>query len=117
MNKTLNHLPVYLQVQRLRDEAERRNQHSIGLRTQTQTERLEDGINTWINTLTPDQLTRRYTLKEIIELAKLEGHHKQLPQYEQVASALRKNGFINKRAWTKASRNKRFWIFNQGESK
>ena len=117
MNTKLNHLPVYLQVQRLRDEAERRNQHSISLRTQTQTERLEDGIYTWKNSLTPDQLTRRYTLKEIIELAKLEGLHKDLPQYEQVASALRKNGFINKRAWTKASRNKRFWIFNQGESK
>jgi len=117
MNTTLRNLPVYLQVQRLKEEAERTNQQSKDSSIQTQMERLEDGINTWINSLTPDQLTRRYTLKEIIELANLEGRHKDLPQYEQVASALRKNGFMNKRAWTKASRNKRFWIFNQGETK
>ena len=114
---TLRNLPVYLQVQRLTAEAEQRNQQSTCLHNQTQMEYLDDGISSWINSLTPDQLTRRYALKEIIELAKLEGRHKDLPQYEQVASALRKNGFINKRAWTKASRNKRFWIFNQGESK
>ena len=117
MNTTLRNLPVYLQVQRLKEEAERTNQQSEVLPIQTQMEYLEDGISKWIGSLTQDQLRRRYTLKEIIQLAKLEGRHKDLPQYEQVASALRKNGFMNKRAWTKASRNKRFWIFNQGETK
>ena len=117
MNTQLNHLPVYLQVQRLKEEADRQNKQLRAKPIQTQLEYLDEGIKAWIDSLTPDQLIRRYTLNEIVGLSKLQGRHRSLPQYEQLASVLRKYGFINKRAWTKASRNKRFWIFNQGESK
>jgi hypothetical protein len=116
MNTLIKHLPVYLQVQRLKEEAERRNRQPQAKATQTQLEYLEDGIKAWMDLLTPDQLERRHTLIEIIELAKLQGRHKKLPQYEQIASVLRKYGFINKRAWTKTSRNKRYWIY-KGASK
>jgi hypothetical protein len=83
--------------------------------TQTQLEYLEEAIKAWIHSLTPDQLKRRHTLIEIIELAKLQGHHKKLPQFEQLASVLRKYGFVNRRAWTVTSRNKRYWIY-KGEN-
>lgn len=110
MNTQLNHLPVYLQVQRLKEEADRQNKQLRAKPIQTQLEYLDEGIKTWIDSLTPDQLIRRYTLNEIIGLAKLKGRHRELPQFEQLASVLRKSGFVNKRAWTKASRNKRYWI-------
>jgi hypothetical protein len=110
MNTQLIHLPVYLQVQRLKEEADRQNKKLRAKHIQTQLEYLDEGIKAWVDSLTPDQLIRRYTLKEIIELSKLQGRHRSLPQYEQLASVLRKNGFVNKRAWTNTSRNKRYWI-------
>jgi len=110
MNIQLNNLPVYFQVQRLKEEADRQNKQLRAKPIQTQLEYLDEGIKAWIDSLTPDQLKRRYTLNEIIGLSKLEGRHRLRPQYEQLASVLRKNGFINKRAWTNTSRNKRYWI-------
>ena len=117
MNTPFNHLPLYLQVKRLKEEADRQNKKLKDKPAQNQLEYLDEGIKAWIESLSADQLLRRYTLNEIIGLAKLKGCHREQPQFEQLASVLRKNGFVNKRAWTNASRNKRYWIFNKGEIK
>jgi hypothetical protein len=64
----------------------------------------------------PEQLKRRYSTIEVIQLANLKGKYRDMPARQEVATALRKNGFEHKRSWTNNNRNRRFWIF-KGEMK
>ncbi len=68
-------------------------------------------INYWKNNLTEEQLSRYYTLDEIIQLAKLEGIYKKRASNQFTGEALRRAGFIAKRKWTNAGRGKRYWKY------
>jgi len=110
-------MPLYLQIQALKDEAQRLNERPITpIKPTNQSDALYEGVKTWRISMTPDQLNKRYSSLEVIRLAKLEGRYRELPSLQQVAQALRKNGFEHRRSWTNASRNQRYWIFT-GEVK
>ncbi len=109
--------PLYKRIQALKDEVQQLNQRPITpIKPTTQPEALYEGVKAWRVSMTPDQLSRRYSSLEVIKLAKLVGKYRELPALQQLAQALRKNGFEHKRAWTNASRNQRYWIFT-GEIK
>lgn len=104
--------PLYLQIRALKDEVLRHNTPPITHTTATsQSDALYEGVKAWKETLTPDQLSRRYSTFEVIRLAKLTGRYRELPALQQVARAMHLNGFEPKRSWTKASRNQRHWKF------
>jgi len=74
-------------------------------------------ITTWINTLNPLQLSRSYTLLEIIALAGLKGHYRERASNQFTGEALRRSGFTAKRNWTNQGRNSRYWKLNKRETK
>ena len=105
-------MPLYKRIQALKDEAIQRNQAPITpIKPTNQSDALYEGIKAWRDSMTPDQLKRRYSTIEVIQLAKLKGKYKDMPALQHVATALRKAGFEHKRAWTNVSRNQRYWIF------
>ncbi len=112
--------PLYLQIRALKEEAQRQNQQAVTPITPiapvNQSNALYEGVKNWKESMTPEQLKRRYSTIEVIQLANLKGKHRDIPAHQEVASALRKNGFEHKRSWTNANRNRRFWIFT-GDTK
>ncbi len=104
--------PLYLQIRALKEDAERQSQRPIRLSAPlNQSNVLYEGVKNWKESMTPEQLKRRYSTIEVIQLANLKGKYRDMPAHQEVASALRKNGFEHKRSWTNANRNRRFWIF------
>ncbi len=104
--------PLYLQIRALKEEAERRAQGPITPTAPVnQSNALHEGVKYWKESMTPEQLKRRYSTLEVIQLANLKGKYRDMPARQEVATALRKNGFVHKRTWTNANRNRRFWIF------
>lgn len=107
--------PLYLQILALKEEAQRQNQQPVIPITPTapvnQSNALYEGVKNWKESMTPEQLKRRYSTTEVIQLANLRGKYRNMPARQEVAIALRKNGFEHKRSWTNANRNRRFWIF------
>ncbi len=109
--------PLYDYLQRLKAEAEAINNPSKPKNDLAdQSIYLDSQIKAWILKLTPDQLLRRYGVWEIIRLADLAGKYREKPALQQVAYALRANGFISKRSWTNASCNQRYWIYKKGSN-
>jgi hypothetical protein len=108
--------PLYKRIQALKDEAKRNDRPITHIKPINQSNALYEGVKTWCISMTPDQLKRRYSTIEVIQLAKLKGKYKDMPALQHVATALRKAGFEHKRSWTNASRNCRFWIYT-GEVK
>ena len=103
--------PLYLQIQRLKEEAATTNLNSNRLKIDAQgTYTPEEKLILWIESLTPEQLKRPYKTSEVIKLASLTGTYRDYPALQKVAQILRKHGFEHKRNWTKASRNQRYWI-------
>jgi hypothetical protein len=104
--------PLYLQIRALKEEAQRLNQRPITpLKPTNQSDAIYEGVKTWRESMTPEQLKRRYSTIEVIQLANLKGKYRDMPARQEVATALRKNGFESKRNFTNASRNQRYWIF------
>lgn len=102
--------PLYRQIQRIKDEAEKSNAKSKALYGASLTYSLEEKLLLWIQSLTPEQLKRPYTTTEIIKLASLTGKCRARPALQQVAQILRKYGFKHKRSWKNNSRNQRYWL-------
>ena len=67
-------------------------------------------IKNWAERLTPAQLARRYSIDEIMALADLKGRYREHASVRYTGEALRRCGFVTKRDWTAAGRNKRFWV-------
>lgn len=67
-------------------------------------------IMNWSQRLTPAQLGRRYSLEEVMTLAGLKGRYRDHASVRYTGEALRRCGFVTKRDWTTAGRNKRFWV-------
>ena len=106
--------PLYTRIEALKAEA-RDQIRPITYGTVDQAKALYEEVKAWKESLTPDQLNKRYSTLEVIRLAKLTGRYRELPALQQVAHAMRLNGFEQKRSWTNASRNQRYWKF-KGES-
>lgn len=113
MQPPLINEPLYIQIQRLREEVALSDLKKSTVRPSAlPTCTLEEKLVPWIASLTPVQLQRPYTTLEVIKLASLTGKYRTLPALQEVAQILRKHGFIHKRSWTNVSRNQRYWEFS-----
>ena len=101
-------VPLRVQLEQLRRCSERFI-HANPLR---HTDRLREQIKTWADSMTPEQLTRRFSTQEIERLAGLVGKHGGRAASHQMAQALRAVGFSSCRDWTVAGRNRRYWIWS-----
>ena len=70
-----------------------------------------ENIQTWVSRLPPVQRCRQFTITEVIALATLPGHFRPNASLRYTGEALRRCGFKQKRDWTAAGRNKRYWQF------
>lgn len=91
-------------------------QHDLSTKPVRHSERLREQIKTWTESMTPEQLARRFTTEEIERLAGLVGQHCGRAAHHHIAQALRALGFQPCRDWTIAGRNRRFWKYS-GEIK
>lgn len=71
--------------------------------------RYQNAIASWVATLTPMQRTRRFSMSEIIRLADVDGINGKPASVHVMGDALHASGFEQKRDWTKAGRNRRYW--------
>jgi hypothetical protein len=72
-------------------------------------------IKNWVQRLTPAQLGRGFSMEEVMTLAKLKGRYREQASVRYTGEALRRCGFKQKRDWTAAGRNKRYWLFEGKE--
>jgi hypothetical protein len=105
---TSGNVPLRVHLERLKRTSER-GFHTKPLR---HTERLREQVKTWSESMTPEQLTRRFSTDEIERLAGLIGKHGGRAAHHHMAQALRAVGFTPCRDWTVAGRNRRYWIWS-----
>ena len=70
-------------------------------------------IRNWQDQATPIQRLRLFTIDELIRLANLSGRFRVHASHRYTGEALRRCGFKQKRDWTAAGRNKRYWIWSK----
>jgi hypothetical protein len=70
-------------------------------------------IRSWQDQATPIQKLRLFTIDELIRLANLSGRFRVQASHRYTGEALRRCGFTQKRDWTAAGRNKRYWIWSK----
>ena len=75
------------------------------------TDEYVERIQKWVSGLPPLQQCRQFTITEVIALATLPGHFRPNASLRYTGEALRRCGFKQKRDWTAAGRNKRYWLF------
>lgn len=66
-------------------------------------------IRIWLQHLTREQLSRSYTISEIIMLSQLKGINNSRASVQLTGEALRRCGMVPIRDWSKKGRNKRYW--------
>ena len=66
-------------------------------------------IRNWQDQVTPIQRLRLFTIDELIRLANLSGRFRVHASHRYTGEALRRCGFKQKRDWSAAGRNKRYW--------
>ena len=69
-------------------------------------------IRIWQEQATHVQRRRLFTIDELIRLTNLSGRFRVHASHRYTGEALRRCGFKQKRDWTRAGRNKRYWIWN-----
>jgi hypothetical protein len=69
-------------------------------------------IRNWQDQATPIQRLRLFTIDELIRLANLTGRFRDHASHRYTGEALRRCGFKQKRDWSVAGRNKRFWLLD-----
>jgi hypothetical protein len=105
---TYIHVPLRVHLEKLKKNAQR-DLHTKPVR---HSERLREQIKSWSESMTREQLTRRFSIVEIERLAGLVGKHGGRAAHNHMAQALRAIGFISCRDWTIAGRNQRYWIWS-----
>lgn len=104
-------------VHRLKTEAMRVQAPPVQVvQTRNIADEYVERIQTWVDRLPPVQRCRQFTISEVIALATLPGHFRPNASLRYTGEALRRCGFKQKRDWTAAGRNKRYWLF-EGEGK
>ena len=69
-------------------------------------------IRSWQEQATLVQRLRLFTIDELIILTNLSGRFRVRASHRYTGEALRRCGFKQKRDWTLAGRNKRYWIWS-----
>lgn len=69
-------------------------------------------IRNWQEHSAPIQRQRVFTIDELIRLTNLNGRFRIHASHRYTGEALRRCGFKQKRDWSKAGRNKRYWIWS-----
>ena len=69
-------------------------------------------IRRWQEQATHVQRLRLFTIDELIRLTNLSGRFRVHASHRYTGEALRRCGFKQKRDWTRAGRNKRYWIWS-----
>ena len=69
-------------------------------------------IRSWQEQATHVQRLRLFTIDELIRLTNLSGRFRVRASHRYTGEALRRCGFKQKRDWTRAGRNKRYWQFD-----
>lgn len=101
-------------VNRLKSEAMREQAPSVQPLPKVDiTDEYVERIQKWMNALPPLQQCRQFTINEVIALATLPGHFRPNASLRYTGEALRRCGFKQKRDWTAAGRNKRYWKWSQ----
>jgi hypothetical protein len=104
-------------IDQLKTEALSATAHSVqAVNKESIPDEYVERIQTWVGRLPPVQLQRQFTITEVIALATLPGHFRPNASLRYTGEALRRCGFKQKRDWTTAGRNKRYWFF-EGEEK
>lgn len=117
MQPPLVNAPLYLQIQRLKEEVAVSELKKASVTPDTPpTYTLEEKLVLWIASLSPAQLQRPYTTEEVIKLTSLTGKYRSRPALQEVAHLLRKHGFKHKRSWKNNSRNQRYWEYKKSSS-
>lgn len=98
-------------IQKLRDEAISRTAITQNKTSLNLVDQYTHSITQWVNSQTPSQLSRAFTLIEIASLSKLAGRNNATPSNQYVSQAARRCGFVNRRNWTASGRNKRYWLY------
>lgn len=107
---TYSHVPLRVQMEQLRKVA----RHDQYIKPARHSELLREQINKWCESMTPEQLARRFTTEEIERLAGLVGKHYGRAAHHHISQALRAVGFKPRRDWTIAGRNRRYWQYHGG---
>jgi hypothetical protein len=74
-------------------------------------------ITEWLESLSPLQKHRKYTLLEIIALSGIVGYYHPRASNQYTGAALRKAGFKSKRVWPAEGPSTRYWYLTMKESK
>ena len=69
-------------------------------------------IRSWQDHTTPAQRHRLFNIDELIRLTNLSGRFRVRASHRYTGEALRRCGFKQKRDWSAAGRNKRYWIWS-----
>lgn len=104
---TSGQVPLRVKLEQLRQTSVR----GIHIKPPRHTDRLCEQIKIWAESMTPEQLARRFSTEEIERLAGLVGKHGGRAANHLMAQALRAVGFTSCRDWTVAGRNRRYWIY------
>lgn len=65
-------------------------------------------IREWYESMAPAGRQRRFTLDEIC--IRFQGRYRDRPAFRVIAAAMRRLGWSEGRDWTKAGRNRRYWL-------
>lgn len=65
-------------------------------------------VREWYEAIPPAARARRYTTEELLNTFK--GRYSARPSTRMIAAALVANGFTPHRDWTRAGRNRRYWL-------
>lgn len=97
-------------VDRLKTEALSANAVRVQpLKTANIADEYTQRIRAWVGRLPPVQRCRAFTISEVIALVPLPGHFRPNASLRYTGEALQRCGFKQKRDWTVAGRNRRYW--------
>ena len=107
--------PLRVQLAVLAERVRVQNEtHSQQSSTHGSVNDLKAKVQVWLDAMTPTQRCRRFTTTEVEQLAGLAGKQGGPAAHHRIAQALRACGFQPRRDWTRAGRNTRHWVFNEG---
>ena len=114
MPPPLIYRPIREQLDQLREQALRRveSQPVASESSQKIVDQYTYLIRSWQDHTTPAQRHRLFTIDELIRLTNLSGRFRVRASHRYTGEALRRCGFKQKRDWTVAGRNKRYWIWS-----
>lgn len=114
MPPPLIYRPLREQLDQLREQTLLSAKSGVLLKKETQKiiDEYTSLIRCWQDQATHVQRLRLFTIDELIRLTNLSGRYRDQASHRYAGEALRRCGFKQKRNWTRAGRNKRYWIWS-----